>query len=140
MQDRPWRSFLLGLINSVFFALLGASVAFFVEREWPVALGGIPGALAILVMWPLLLMIGVLIAAGVVGERLWLHIKGQQPAELAGLLRSLITGMVVMGIALLIPGFGWLFYVGLVVTGLGAAVLALFHRKPRQPVPEATEE
>lgn len=139
MQDRPWRSFLLGLVNFLFFGALAASVAWLIDINF--VLGTIPGALSILIMLPLLLAAGLLASAGVVGERLWAHIASQS-GRMISLLRSLAVGIVIMGLMLLIPLFGWILFLGLVTSGLGAAIMALFHRKQPQadpPLPPVVE-
>ena len=60
-------------------------------------------------------------------------------------LTSLISplGILIALVSLLIPIFGWLFYLGMVITGMGAAVITLLpERKKRQknePVGEMEE-
>lgn len=139
MQDRLWRSFLLGLVNFLFFGALAASVAWFLNINF--APGAIPGVLSMLIVLPLLFSAGLLASAGVVGERLWAHIVSR-PGRMVSLLRSLVVGIVIMGLMLLIPVFGWIFFLGLVTSGLGAAIIALSQRKQPQtepPLPPVAE-
>ena len=88
------------------------------------------GTVSLAIALPLLLMAGLLIAAGVVGERIWLHIASR-PSRLLGLMRSLVVGILITGLALLVPFFGWLFFLGVTMAGLGAAIIALFQRKKK---------
>lgn len=124
MQARPWLSFLLGLVNALFFsglAMLSGSGVMVVK---------ILGGVSLMVMLPLLVMAGLLVATAASGQRLWLHVTSQAPTDkLSTLLRSLIVGVVFMAVMLLIPLFGWLTFLLLLLTGLGAAIVALFQRK-----------
>jgi hypothetical protein len=116
MRGRAWHSLLMGLVNTLFFGVLsllaGAEFA-------PLA---IVGAIALLVMLPLFLLVGLLVAAGFVGERVWLQVASR-PGSLLG---SLVLGTAVLGLAMLVPLFGWVLFFALIMTGLGAGILALF--------------
>lgn len=126
MQQRPWRSFWLGLVNFLFFG--GLSLFVGGHDEVLAFLGGF----SLVVVLPLLLLAGLLVAAGVVGERIWLHIASR-PGRLLGLLRSLMVGILILGLTLLMPLFGWLFFLGMTLTGLGAAIITLRERKRAEP-------
>ncbi len=130
MRARPGRSFLLGLVNFMFFGavslLLGVSFR-------PVAL---LGALALFLVLPLFLLMGLLTATGIVGERVWLQITSRS----SSLLGSLLIGTLALGLTVLVPIFGWLLLMGSILTGLGAAIVALVPRKkvePKSPLVEA---
>jgi hypothetical protein len=130
MQARPGRSFLIGLANFVFFGVL----VLLAEAPFPPV--AFLGAFSLLIIVPTLLVVGLLIATGIVGERLWLQI-----AERSGsLLGSLIIGMATLGVALLVPILGWLLFLGLVLTGLGAAIIALIQRKRPEASPAVVME
>lgn len=119
MHKWPGRSFLLGLINFAFFF----AVALLANVEFaPVQL---VGALSVLVVLPILLTAGLLTATGVVGERVWQQVTSRS----ASLLGSLAIGILVMGLTLLVPIIGWMLFLGLVFTGLGASIIVLFRRK-----------
>jgi len=125
MRERPGRSFLLGLVNFLFFGALSllAGVKF--------APAAVLGSLSLAVVLPLFLLAGLLVAAGIVGERVWLQIASR-PGTLLG---SLILGILGLGLTLLVPIFGWLLFLGLVLAGLGAAIPALVRRKQPEPAP-----
>jgi hypothetical protein len=117
MRRRSGRSFLLGLVNFAFF--------------FAVAL---LGALSALVALPILLIAGLLTATGVSGERVWQQIT-PKPVSLLG---SQAIGILAMGLTLLAPIVGWMLFAGLVFTGLGASIIALFHRA-QVPTKASTE-
>jgi hypothetical protein len=129
MLKWPVRSFLLGLVNFGFFSAL-------------VVLNGIEllpvqviGTTSILMCLPILAIVGLLAAAGIVGEKLW-----QQVASKPGtLLGSLIIGVLLLGLVLIVPFVGWTIVLGLILTGLGASIIALFRRKQAQAEP-STED
>jgi hypothetical protein len=119
MRRRPGRSFLLGLINFVFFF----AVALLANVEFaPIRL---VGALSVLIVLPVLLTAGLLTATGVVGERVWQQITSKSASPLG----SLIIGILAVNLALLAPIVGWLLSLGLVFAGLGASIIALFQQK-----------
>lgn len=122
MRKWPGRSFLLGLVNLVFFfaiALL-ANVNFA-----PIKL---IGGLSLLIIMPFLLAIGLLIAAAVAGDQLWQQIASK-PAALIG---AVVLGIPLLGLTLLAPILGWIAFLAVVCTGLGASIIALFQRKQAQ--------
>ncbi|MFL7792499.1 MAG: hypothetical protein AB8I69_10195 [Anaerolineae bacterium] len=122
MHKWPGRSFLMGLVNLVFFfaiALL-ANVNFA-----PVKL---IGALSLFIIMPSLLTIGLLIAVAVTGDRLWQQITSK-PAALIG---AVVLGIPLVGLTLLVPILGWIIFLGVVCAGLGASIIALFQRKQAQ--------
>ncbi len=126
MRGRPCRSFLLGLINFVFFAALS------LLADVPFAPLAFVGIFALLIVLPLFLLVGLLVAAGIVGERVWLQIASR-PGSLLG---SLVLGILALGLTVLVPIFGWLLFLGLVMAGMGAAILALFQHTPPEGEPE----
>jgi hypothetical protein len=116
MHKWPGRSFLLGLVNLVFFfaiALL-SNVNFA-----PIKL---IGALSLLLIMPFLLTIGLLIAAAVAGDRLWQQIASKS----AALIGAVVLGIPLLGLTLLVPIIGWIVFLGVVCTGLGASIIVLF--------------
>lgn len=129
MRERPGRSFLLGLVNFAFFtalsSLAGAGFA-------PLAL---LGAFSLVILLPLFLLTGLLIGGGIAGERIWLQIASR-PGSLIG---SLVVGVVTLGLTLLVPLFGWLLFLGVAITGLGAAILALVRGRRAAEPPEPAE-
>lgn len=129
LHSRPGRSFLIGLVNALFFLALGLLVG-----------SGIPplallGAFSLLFVIPLGLLLGLLVGAGWVGETL-----DQQLGRTSTRPRSLIWGNIILILSTLVPIFGWLFFLGIVLTGLGAALTTLVQQNPAEPTsaqPEA---
>lgn len=111
----PVRSFLLGLVNFAFFsALVVLNAIEFVPVQ-------LIGAISILMCLPILSIVGLLAAAGIVGEKLWLQVAAR-PGTLLG---SLIIGVLLLGLVLIVPIVGWGIVLVLVLTGLGASIIAL---------------
>jgi len=125
MRSRPGRSLLLGLVNFLFFAALSVLV------DVDFAPAAFAGVFALLIVLPLFVLIGLVIAAGITGEQIWLQIASR-PGSLLG---SLIIGIIVLGFTALVPIFGWLILMGLTSSGLGAAITALVQRKRPQSEP-----
>jgi hypothetical protein len=125
MHKWPGRSFLLGLVNFAFFLALAMLVNFAVGVNGHLVsasfLMTVLGAFSLFLVLPLVLSVGLLAAAGVVGNRLWQQIASK-PASLMG---SLALGVPLMILTLLVPILGWLLFLGLVLVGLGAAIIAL---------------
>ena len=126
MRARPWRSLFLGLVNTVFFGVL----ALFAGSDFApvVFLGGV----SLFIVLPLCLLVGLLVATGIVGERVWTQLSST-PARL---LKEQLLGIFILGPALLVPIFGWLLFLGLILSGLGAGILALFQRPRPEGEPE----
>jgi hypothetical protein len=131
MRDRPGRSFLLGLLNLVFFGVLSMLVG---VGFAPIAL---TGAFSAFVLLPVCMVLGLLIAAGFAGEQILLQVASRT----GSLLGSVALGIVVLILSLLLPVVGFLVFVVLMTIGLGAAIFALFRRKQQeQPEPSAAED
>jgi hypothetical protein len=144
----PGRSFMLGLVNFVFFLALAMLVNFAARVNGHLVsasfLMTVIGAFSLFLILPLVLSVGLLAAAGIVGDRLWQQIASK-PASLVG---SLALGVPLMVLTLLVPILGWLLFLGLVLAGLGAAVIALGqvivdrfrgNRTSQEPVPPMAE-
>ena len=115
MLKRPVRSFFLGLVNFVFFSalvLLG-SIEF--------APAQVAGLLSLIVCLPVLAIVGLVAAAGVCGEKLWLQ-AASKPGTLLG---SLVIGILLLALVLIVPFVGWTIVFGLILAGLGASIIAL---------------
>ena len=123
MRQQPARALLLGMINGLFFGTL----ALFVESGiMPLA---ILSGFVLFFMLPLLLTTGLLISAGVVGEQFWRQMTGKSASPPG----ALTIGFLLMCFALLFPVIGWLVVLGLVLTGLGAAIITLFPGRSGAP-------
>ncbi len=81
-------------------------------------------------MLPLMTVIGLAAASGVAGERV-LALLTERPGTPLG---TLVIGIVCLGLSALLPIIGWLVLAVLLMTGLGAALLALFRRNGTIPV------
>lgn len=130
MRSRPGRSLLLGLVNFVFFVALSLLI------DVNFAPAAFVGGVALLIVLPLFALMGLVIAAGITGEQIWLQITSR-PGSLLG---SLIIGITVLGLTGLVPIFGWLILFGLTLAGLGAAITALVQRKEKHPAALPQEE
>ncbi|MDY7077153.1 MAG: hypothetical protein SXV54_09540 [Chloroflexota bacterium] len=128
VQAQPRRSFALGLVNGLFFGALSLLTG----AEWaPVTL---IGGLSLVIVLPLFLVLGLLVAAGIAGERIWLQVTSR-PGSLLG---ATVLGTLVLGLTLLVPILGWVLFLGLTLTGLGASIQALFRRPRPESVPETS--
>jgi len=125
VSTHTWQSFLLGLVNFVFFL---AIVAVFGESAFA-PLKAI-AALSLLIVLPLMTVTGLATAAGVAGERV-LALLTERPGTPLG---TLVIGITCLGLSALLPIIGWLVLVILLMTGFGAALLALFRRNGTIPV------
>jgi hypothetical protein len=143
LAARPWRSFLLGLVNFLFFF---AIAAVFAEAGFALLKG--VAFLSLFVVLPLMVVAGLATAAGIVGERVLALLTERSGTALA----TLVVGIVCLGLSALLPIVGWLVLIILLMTGFGAALLALLRRNGNAPVerdpeastmpatPEATDE
>jgi len=132
VYTHTWQSFLLGLVNFVFFLAIGA-----VFGESAFAPLKAIAVLSLLVLLPLMTVAGLAAASGVAGERV-LNFLAERPGTPLG---TLVIGIVCLGLSALLPIIGWLVLAILLMTGFGAALLALFQRNGTIPVesrPEAS--
>ena len=95
-------------------------------------LAQIVGVLSLLICLPVLAIVGLLAAAGISGEKLWLQ-AASKPGTLLG---SLIIGVLLLGLVLIVPFVGWAIVLGLILAGLGGSIIALFSRRQAQPETE----
>ena len=79
---------------------------------------------------PLMIIAGLATAAGIVGERV-LAFLTERPGTRLG---TLVIGIMCLGFSALLPVFGWLVLAILLMTGFGAALLALLRRNGTIPV------
>ena len=112
MRAQPGRSFLVGLVNAFFF---GAGVLLANSYVQPLQIVAVVSLFILLSM----LLLGLLTAAGIAGERIWIQVA-DHPATLVG---SLALGMLILFLVLLVPVFGWLLILILTLIGLGAVLV-----------------
>lgn len=121
----PRRAFLIGLVNGVFFLALAVILG-----DSGVGLLAFIGALLLLALL-LLAVIGLGALGGTVGDRvfaLW-----ERPASPA---LRLVAGGIALEALLFVPVVGWLILAVLGLSGFGAVLLALWHRRRRTMEPE----
>jgi hypothetical protein len=133
VRQRPGQSFLLGLINFLFVPALFALPCALGLRD---AVTALVVTLTIIALLPFMLM-GAAIVIGVVGEQL----LSQTVSRPGSLLGSLVAGIVMFALTALVPVVGWVLLLGLVMAGMGAAMIVFVRqtRKPSQAVDEALE-
>lgn len=133
VYTHTWQSFLLGLVNFCFF--LAVAAVFGGSAFAPLKAIAV---LSLFIVLPLMTVIGLATASGVAGERV-LALLTERPGTPLG---TLIIGIVCLGLSALLPIIGWLVLALLLMTGLGAALLALLQRNRVIPIesrPEASE-
>jgi hypothetical protein len=126
VERMPIRAFFVGLVNFLFFGLLGLAVA----------AAGVPGTPLLGSLIGLLLLsvtaAGLAAVARLVGDRL-------QTAATPPPVRSLLLGTLVLEGATLVPLVGWVVVPVLAsLCGLGAVIITVIRRQPdRSPLPSA---
>ena len=131
VSTHPWQTFLLGLINFVFFS---AIAAVFGEAAFA-PLQGI-ALLSLFVVLPLMTIAGLATAAGMVGERVLALLTERSGTQLG----ALVIGIICLGLSALLPILGWLLLIILLMAGFGAALLALLWRNRGIPTDVGPEE
>ena len=115
-EQHPARSFLIGLVNALFFGLI-----VFVLVAHVRVLRGLGLALATILL--------AFIVCGIAAIALGL---GQRLRAEASATRQIVYGIVTLELAALLPLVGWIIVpLASGMTGLGAVILALFQRKPK---------
>lgn len=130
VSTRPWQSFLLGLVNFVFFFAIAA-----VFGQATFAPLKAIAVLSLLIVLPLMTVAGLATASGVAGERV-LALLTERPGTPLG---TLIMGIVCLGLSALLPIIGWLVLAVLLMAGFGAALLALLRRNGTIPLESRAE-
>ncbi len=118
VRSHPGRSFLLGLVNLVFFLAMAALF------QVPFVPLQVLAGLFLFLLLPILIVLGLLAASGLIGEHVWSHFTSK-PGRL---LAFLLIGNAVILLSLLVPIVGWLLFLGVLLTGIGAAIAALLTR------------
>ena len=126
----PWQSFLLGLVNAVFWL----AIAIVMGDSASAALKVI-AALIVLILLLAITLIGLPAAANIAGERVLALLTDRPNPRMF----TLVVGILCLGISALLPIVGWLAVAVLVLTGLGAALLALLRPKQIPPAPPPAE-
>jgi len=115
----PWQSFFLGLVNTLFFLAIGLLFA---------EVGFVPlkamAFLSLFIALPIIIMMGLAVAVGLVGERVLTLFTQKSGVPIV----TLIVGIIFLGFSALTPIVGWALLVILIIMGFGATLLALFRR------------
>lgn len=118
MQTMPGRSFIIGLVNALFFLVIAAVLA----------QGGDGGGLLALL---LVLALLALAAVGLAGLVMVLHQRIYPRAENAAGMQLLVKTAVLLVAAALLPILGWFVLAPiLLLVGLGAVIMTLVRRAP----------
>jgi hypothetical protein len=119
-----WKSFVIGLVNAVFFILL-AAVMFNFARS----LSGLFAGFVAVIALAIIVALGILASVGLSGFSYWLEERISTSERT--LARSLkITLLLVL--ACMAPFVGWFLLTPFIVaTGLGAAIQILFRKKEK---------
>jgi hypothetical protein len=124
-----WKSFLIGLVNAVFFIFL-AALMFNVARN---QLNGLLAGFVTLIALVILVALGILASIGLSGFSYWLEEKITNSEH--SLVTSLKSSLLLV-LACMAPFVGWFLLTPFVVaTGLGAAIQIVFRRKEKIVIP-----
>ena len=132
VADSPWRSLGLGLLLVLAVPLVAVLLV--------LTLLGIPFALALLALYPLLTMLGFVVAAVALGQRLARAFR-PAPAESSTSIPTspapgfglAALGLLVLMLAGWVPFIGWLLLMLATLAGLGAVVLGIARARRAQP-------
>ncbi|MBN1305594.1 MAG: hypothetical protein JXA13_14240 [Anaerolineales bacterium] len=121
------RSFLLGLVNLIFFSAIILVLIWLTEQTGPVVSSlAAAGALLILVGLVGLLFIGLCALTSLVGQRMETGKPPLQAQRRGGLL------LILVGLA---PFIGWFLFTPLILSaGLGAAIQTMLQRRPKERI------
>jgi glucan phosphoethanolaminetransferase (alkaline phosphatase superfamily) len=115
MAASPWRSFLAGVLNFLFFGAIALALN---------AVGGeLPRLLAVIVLTVLVAVVGIGLAGLV-------NLTGQRLSLGAERLKMTAWGTVTLSLACALPVLGWFVLLpGVIFVSLGAVILGFFQRK-----------
>jgi Na+-driven multidrug efflux pump len=133
LQQGRWRGVLVGVLTTAALILAAALVGKAGEAGAP-ALGVV--ALLLLGFLGWLAVFGLAATASLVGRGL----LAEEIATGHAPWRRMVPGALVVGAALLVPIFGWVFFLYLACRGVGGATLALFAPSAPGAEAEKTEE
>jgi len=131
MEAHLLRSFLVGLVNLLFFGAIAVLCAWLAQQVMPAAAAAFILASALMVLALVcFILVGLAALARLLGERL-----GGSKTPLSSLLR----GALLLILSCLAPFVGWYLVTPLVfMAALGAVILSLFRRRPAAPPPDET--
>lgn len=123
-----WRSFLLGLVNFLFVAAIAALLARLGQRA-----GGVLAA--VLLLLAILLAIALMIFS-VIGLSGLTKLLGERIGTEGSTFRQHLHGSLLLVLAELTPYIGWFVLAPLaLITGFGAALQAVFRKRPAEEKP-----
>jgi hypothetical protein len=124
-----WKSFLIGLVNAVFFIFL-AALMFNVARG---QLNGLLAGLVNLIAVVILVALGILASIGLSGFSFWLE---ERIANSEHSLTTALKSSLLLVLACMAPFVGWFLLTPFVVsTSIGSAIQTVFRRKEKIVVP-----
>ncbi|MBV6394928.1 MAG: hypothetical protein HFACDABA_00499 [Anaerolineales bacterium] len=119
-----WKSFLLGLVNFLFFGALVALLARFGQRAY--------GALAAVLLLLALLLALALTAFLLIGLSALTNLAGERIGEGSNSFRRHLRGSLLIVLAGLTPYVGWFAFAPvMLITSLGAGIQAWFRKEPK---------
>ncbi len=132
LENSLWRSLLLGVVNFIFFAVLGLIFFWLSERSGK-GLGGI------FIFFAGVIIIGIAIFA-LLGVTAFANLLGERMGGGKTAFTSDLRGGTLLLLAGLAPYVGWFIFLPLVLwTGFGAAIAALLRRKVKEaPTPKTS--
>ena len=125
------RSFLLGLVNLIFFSAIAAALVWLTQLTRGQSYGIAPFVAAMLAILALVILVAVAVFAlnGLVAMA---SLFGTRLGESKSPLTSDLRGGLLLLLACLTPYLGWYIFTPVVVCmGLGASVQVLFQKKPK---------
>jgi hypothetical protein len=129
-EENHGRAFLLGLVNTLFFAAVIVGLIALTEST----------GIGFLSIFAILLMI-VLVVVLVLGLTAVVQIAGERLVPQAGINRRFLLGALVVVLGSLTPFVGWFglfLYVSFV--GVGGVIISIFTKKGRKPVQESSSD
>jgi len=128
IQTSPWKSFLIGVVNSVFFVVIAALLFNFAQNE----MTGILAGIVVLIALTIVLVLGILVSLGLVGLSKWLE---DQITMNSNVFMDNIRSALLLVLACMAPFVGWFLLTPFVLAlSLGIAIQTFFQRK-KNPIP-----
>lgn len=127
VQRTPGRAAAIGVGTAILLPLL--AVLLFVS------LLGIPLGMAVLMLYPVLLLVGFLVGVLFLARLAATGLRSRPPSTFAATVGYFALALLAVLLAARLPMVGWLLLVALGIVGTGAAALELYERRLRPPRP-----
>lgn len=126
VSQMPVRALIVGVINFLFFGILGFVLFAVAQEAENGGAGGVAGVLRLLGVAEVLALAAFL-ALGLTASARWV---GEKIAPEANALRQIVSGILVIELAALAPLVGWIVVpLAAVLIGYGAVIVALVRRR-----------